>query len=265
MGAVCQTIVPIIGLGVKIRRVQPRGPTTNLSSAELGAEALWSYLASRAPGDRLPPEPDLAKQLGISRPKLREHLRTLAHQGLISRVPGVGTTLVHPVRLHADVSVNLGVTDLIRAHGLTPGTADLHVERREATEQERHQLDIEEGEAVWVVDRVRTANERPIATTLDILPSAIITTTEIPLTALEGDSLYQSLSQHGYQIQRGVARISPMQADRSLSERLEIDEGDLLLHLEQVDYDRRGRPILLASECFVAADFSLVVVRRPHA
>jgi GntR family transcriptional regulator len=227
-------------------------------------EALWTYLASCSPGDRLPPEPELARMLGISRPKLREHLRALAQQGLISRVPGVGTTLVHPVSLHADASVNMGVTEMIRAHGMEPGTAHLHIERRGAVEAERHQLGLADGESVWVVDRVRTANGKRIATTLDIVPAAIVEAANMTLPSLEGDSLYDSLSEHGHRIQRGVARISPLQADPQTAERLEIDPGSLLLHLEQVDYDQNGTPILLASENFVAADFSLVVVRRPH-
>jgi GntR family transcriptional regulator len=235
------------------------------ATAEPGdAEALWTYLDSCSPGDRIPPEPELARQLGISRPKLREHLRILAQQGLISRVPGVGTTLVHPVRLHADVSVNMGVTGLIRAHGMEPGTAQLRVERRAADEAESHQLNLEDGDTVWVVDRVRTANGRPIATTLDILPGAIIEAADMTLPSLEGDSLYDSLAEHGHRIQRGVARISPLQADAETAERLQIEPGDLLLHLEQVDYDQQGTPILLASENFVAADFSLVVIRRPQ-
>jgi GntR family transcriptional regulator len=228
------------------------------------AEALWAYLSSRNPGDRLPPEPELAQELGISRPKLREHLRTLAQQGLISRVPGVGTTLIHPVRLHADVSVNMGVTELIKAHGMKPGTAQLQVERRAANEAESAQLNLADGDTVWVVDRVRTANGTPIATTLDILPGSIVEAADMTLPSLEGDSLYDSLAEHGHKIQRGVARISPLQADEPTAARLEIEPGDLLLHLEQVDYDPAGTPILLASENFVAADFSLVVVRRPE-
>ncbi len=36
-------------------------------------------------GDRLPPERDLAKQLGVSRPTLRAGIRTLAAVGVLKR------------------------------------------------------------------------------------------------------------------------------------------------------------------------------------
>ena len=46
------------------------------------------------PGDRLPPERDLAKQLGVSRPTLRAGIRTLAAVGVLKSKQGAGTFVV---------------------------------------------------------------------------------------------------------------------------------------------------------------------------
>jgi len=43
------------------------------------------------PGDRLPPERDLARQIGVSRPSLRSGLRSLQAMGVISARQGSGT------------------------------------------------------------------------------------------------------------------------------------------------------------------------------
>ncbi len=47
------------------------------------------------PGDRLPPERDLAKQLGVSRPTLRGGIRSLAAVGVLQSRQGAGTFVVN--------------------------------------------------------------------------------------------------------------------------------------------------------------------------
>lgn len=49
-----------------------------------------------APGDRLPPEREIAVQLGVSRASVREALRELTLRGLADRRPGRGTILTDP-------------------------------------------------------------------------------------------------------------------------------------------------------------------------
>ena len=49
-----------------------------------------------APGDRLPPERELAEHFGVSRVSIRGALRELENRGLIDRRPGRGTVVLAP-------------------------------------------------------------------------------------------------------------------------------------------------------------------------
>jgi GntR family transcriptional repressor for pyruvate dehydrogenase complex len=48
------------------------------------------------PGRRLPSEPDLGLQLGVSRSVVRDAMKTLATRGLVEVRQGVGTVVAHP-------------------------------------------------------------------------------------------------------------------------------------------------------------------------
>ena len=69
----------------------PRVSTVKTAIEQIRAEikaGRWS------PGDRLPPEVELTKMLGISRPSLREAIRALTHAGLLVTKQGDGTYVV---------------------------------------------------------------------------------------------------------------------------------------------------------------------------
>ena len=68
------------------------------SLAHDAAEHLKELIRSGTlqPGDKLPPERDLATRLGVSRPTLREAVRGLVIMGLLETRHGAGTFVVRP-------------------------------------------------------------------------------------------------------------------------------------------------------------------------
>ena len=67
---------------------------------------LAKIIAETTPGERLVAEPELARQLGVSRATLREAMRTFEGQGLIRRRQGVGTFVVsHPQVMDSGLEV----------------------------------------------------------------------------------------------------------------------------------------------------------------
>jgi GntR family transcriptional regulator len=215
------------------------------------------------PGARLPPEPHLASDLGVSRPTLREALRSLEEEGFLRRMRGSGTFVTHRPRLRNNLDVNFGVTDAIRAAGLVPGTEDLRIVEALASADEARRLAIERGGLLVVVERVRTADRRPVVYSRDVIPTAFLGAARGAVDRLEDGSLYDLLQRElGVVIHHGVASIEPAKANRAVAGRLRVIRGALLLHLRQSDYDESGRPALYSQDYYLADAFNFTVARR---
>ncbi len=234
----------------------------------LRAETVRVELSERISGDqlavgtRLPSEPKLAAELGVSRATVRDALRALEQEGLVRRVQGSGTFVAHP-RVPNSLDMNFGVTAAIRQGGMRPGVEQARhwVEPAAANESER--LALGPGEDVLVIDRVRTADGRPVVVSRDVLPHKLLRGRDDVIDALLAGSVYAVLEdEFGITIQYGIASFCPVRAEHSLADRLRVEPGELLFYLWQVDYAESGDPVLSSHEYHLADAFEFSVVRR---
>lgn len=95
-----------------------------------------------AKGGRLPPERDLAKQLGVSRPSVREALIALEVEGYVEVRVGSGVYVHGPASASraAPLSADTGPFELIRARSLIEGECAA-MAAREATKAQLRQLE----------------------------------------------------------------------------------------------------------------------------
>jgi GntR family transcriptional regulator len=70
------------------------------------------------PGERLPPETELAEELAVSRGTLREAMRGLVEEGYLRRRPGARTFVNHRPVMRNNLHPNLRVTPLNHNFGL---------------------------------------------------------------------------------------------------------------------------------------------------
>jgi GntR family transcriptional regulator len=238
------------------------GPVKKRLSFRVRDELANRIASGRIPkGSKLPPEPALAEELGVSRPTLREALRSLEEDGFVTRTRGAGTYATHRPRLQNNLDVNFGVTEAIRAAAMTPGTAETAVHTEGASEQQAAALDLRPGDPVVVLERVRTADLRPVVFSRDVVSVTTLSAIELAGMQLDG-SVYAILELHGHAVEHGVVRIEPHRAHRTLARKLGVKSGALMLYLVQVDFGREGDPILLSEEYHLADAFEFTVVRR---
>jgi GntR family transcriptional regulator len=214
-------------------------------------------------GSQLPPEPELAAELGVSRSTLREALRSLEDEGLVRRTRGAGTFVAERPRMANNLDANFGVTDAIRSSGMVPGTVNATARIEAASAEEAERLELQPGEDVVVLDRTRTADGRPVVLSRDIFPLHLAHGDESIVHRLDAVSIYEALERDlGVVVHHGFATFQPTQADGHIASKLGVPRGTLLLYIRQVDYDASGRPVVSSHEHHLSEAFEFSVVRR---
>jgi GntR family transcriptional regulator len=228
-------------------------------------EALSALLETGAylPGEQLPPEPELAQKLGISRSTLREAMRAFEERGWIIRRQGIGTFVnkLSPLIIESGLETLESVDTLVRRRGMPIRTSDLRVEKEAASPKLAHVLDIDEGTLVTVVTRTKVAAGQLVAYMVDKLPASIVSVEDMR-TGFQGSVLDYLLKRGDLALTHARADILPVQAARDHAALLKVDPGTVLLLLEEILYTTSGQIIGFSRNYFVPEFFKFHVVRR---
>jgi GntR family transcriptional regulator len=216
------------------------------------------------PGEQLPSEADLAAQLGISRPTLREALHNLEQEGLIVRKHGVGTfvsrrTLV----LESGLEVLESLESQAHRLGLNTEVVQLTISERPATEEEQGMLQLSDDEPVDVldVDRVIAIEGEPVAYLKDVVPLTYLRREDLG-DQFSGSVLDVFLQQDVVLPVASHTQISAEGADKQLAKRLDVPKGTALLKLVGQLYSYDEKVLDYSFSYFIPGHFKFHVTRR---
>ena len=137
-------------------------------------------ISATEPGDRLPSEPVLARELGVSRATLREAMRTYETQGLILRKQGSGTFVAHPTQvIDSGLEVLESIETMAERTGLAVSMGQLEFEHRTANGDEVAAMDIHPETRVLHLSRTIIADDRPVAYLVDIVPEVYLSPEDV--------------------------------------------------------------------------------------
>jgi GntR family transcriptional regulator len=201
---------------------------------------LLALLESLTPGSPVPTERVLAAELATSRTTVRQALVELVAEGRLVRRQGAGTFVAEPKMawpLHLT-----SFTEQAAANGFTASTQLLAADRVRAEEIHATRLAVAEGEQVWKIERLRLADDRPMAVETSHLSAARFP--ELGRHMRRAQSLYSVLQQvYGVIPCRAEESISTAPASPREARLLRTDTGAPMLVLGRHSLDEAGRPV----------------------
>jgi GntR family transcriptional regulator len=234
----------------------------NQSRSQRLHENLKQIIASTKPGERLLSEPELARQLGVSRATLREAMRTFETQGLIRRRQGSGTYVVHPSQvIQTGLEVLESIETLARQIDLPVFMGELKVENRPGTEDEIETLCLQAGARVVHLSRVILAEGRPVAHLIDVLPEEILKPQDLE-PGFTGSVLDLLLKKGTPPLSTSRTEINAVTATPEVARSLGIQRGDVLLRFVASLFTTEGRVVDYSFSYFLPGYFRFHVIRR---
>ncbi|MBC9953692.1 GntR family transcriptional regulator [Leucobacter sp. cx-42] len=208
------------------------------------------------PGDRVPSEKALVAEFGTSRGPVRQALAALRSEGMIIGRRGAPPRVQRTAPTQS-FDTFLSFTEWARELGLTPGQQVVTQEPRPAPDEIARELQIEPGDTIVEIIRVRLLNGRPAMLERSIYPYEI---GQSLLTAdLNAGSIYQHLLRMGVVPIRARHTIDAIAAPPLECEQLSIGPGSPLLRVRRIAYDSTGRIIETADDRYLPAMATFVI------
>ncbi|MEY2818090.1 MAG: hypothetical protein RL275_1553 [Chloroflexota bacterium] len=212
-------------------------------------------------GQRLPSEPELAKQLGVSRATLREAMRSFETQGLIRRRQGSGTFVVGKVEaLDSGLELLESLETIAKRMGLEVSVSDLSIGTVSADAELATCLNVTAGTKLTRVRRVIRADSRPVAYLVDTLPEDVLHAKDVP-SDFHG-SVLDFLLSRGDPLTTSRANVSAIGATADVAKPLEIQRGDVLLHFKAQLFNSDAKIVDYSLSYFIPGYFHFHIVRR---
>jgi GntR family transcriptional regulator len=211
--------------------------------------ALAGLIAATPPGQRLPSEPQLARE------------RAFEGQGLIRRRQGVGTFVVGPVHvIESGLEVLESIETLAKKIQLDVTLGGLQVSQMEADATYREALGVPPGTMLVQIRRVIRAEGRAVAYLIDVLPEDVLTPDDLK-SGFNGSVLDLLLQRGEPSLANSRTEIRAVAAAAEVARALEIQRGDVLLNFVAFLYANTGRVIDYSQSYFLPGYFRFHVVR----
>jgi GntR family transcriptional regulator len=234
----------------------------DINTSQTLHERLEKIINATETGKKLPSEPKLSQQLGVSRATLREAMRTFETRGLLRRQQGVGTFVTRPSHvIESGLEVLESIERQAERIGLPVSMGKMEAGTCRADENIAKYLGCGPDSDVVCVSRVILAEERPVAYLVDNLPTEYLDPEDVSIN-FTGSVLDLLLKRGDPPLGSSRCEIAAVAAPPEVARALNIQRGDSLMLFEAILYTKDGIPIDYSFSYFLPGYFKFHVVRR---
>ncbi|KGX92344.1 GntR family transcriptional regulator [Pontibacillus halophilus JSM 076056 = DSM 19796] len=188
----------------------------------------------------IPTEQALMKEFDVSRTTIRQAISLLVQEGLLEKKQGRGT-IVKPRKLIGNLGQLKGFAEEVLEKGQTPRSQFIRAEFKTDLHHERSMLNVEENEPILLVERIRFADDVPVALERTCWPQSIGNI--LMEFDLNEARYYEILEKYNVYLNRASEKISAINATIQEADLLGIRAGEALLEMTRLSLGVNGEPI----------------------
>jgi GntR family transcriptional regulator len=208
-------------------------------------------------GDRLAPENELSKQFGVSTLTVRQALSSLVEEGLLTRKPGIGTTVRESPAEKITLNLSGEINELLSL-GLETETKEIRSEVIQSSDNSIRNLKFDLKGNLCFVEKVRYWRTIPMMVIKEYAPQSLIG--EFFLNKSTRVSLYSILTQkRGIILKEATQSIEASTADQRIAPLLKIEMGSPLFYMERTFFAESAVPVLFQITFTRAEHFKIMV------
>lgn len=195
------------------------------------------------PGERLETEMELRARYGVSRETIRRALSLLEADGLIVRKVSSGTFVRDKKTQYAPSSYHESFTEQMRRQGRVPSSRICSIEMvQEVPPKIAAALQLEEGEGIYCLKRIRLADGAPMAYEIAYIRQSLCP--RLHTLILDETSLYQVYEEH-YHLDMGTIelKMEAISADPPLQKLLSLKGPVAMLKMTALMHLTDSRPL----------------------
>lgn len=199
---------------------------------------------------RIPPETELARDLGVSRTTVRDALSRLEHEGTIYRRQGAGTFVnEHGLQIKSRLEEIWSYEQVLEDHGYVPSIRILDEHVGDPDPDTAGALALAPGETVLTIRKLFLEDAEPVILAINRIPSGILTGTEY--AADEATPLYEFVERHcDRALSYYLSEIVPVSLPPDIATTLGVAEGTPAISFDEVGFDQDNEPIVRATSFF---------------